>query len=67
MTAHHAGTLCLLAAFILLIVPNMTAPATKRLDLFTVSNGFPLYDEGTPVISYGIFGYCVRTITQTYE
>ncbi|KAI1861461.1 hypothetical protein JX265_004472 [Neoarthrinium moseri] len=63
-TVHHIGTYLVLAAFALLIVPDVTAPTVQHLSLFTVSNEFKLYNEGSPVINYGAFGYCLRVIPE---
>ncbi|KAK6084989.1 glutathione-dependent formaldehyde-activating enzyme [Seiridium cupressi] len=58
------GTIFLLAALALLLMLDIAAPTFTHLGLFTVSNDFTLYNDGTPIVSYGSFGYCVRVIPE---
>ncbi|KAK7940876.1 uncharacterized protein PG986_013263 [Apiospora aurea] len=66
---HHIGTFLLLAAFALLIVPDVTAPSAHHLSLFRttsnyISTSILNYASGNPVIDFGSFGYCVRIIPE---
>ncbi|KAK8019831.1 hypothetical protein PG990_004969 [Apiospora arundinis] len=63
---HHLGTLFVLVAFALLIVPDVTAPSVHHLSLFRVTGKYHTVlnngIRGTPIIDYGSFGYCIRTV-----
>jgi hypothetical protein len=61
----QVGNLLLLAALALLLALNATAPTFTHLGLFTVKNDFPLYNESSPILSYGSLGYCVQVVPES--
>ncbi|KAF4617023.1 hypothetical protein G7Y89_g15127 [Cudoniella acicularis] len=58
---HGIGTFLFLAAFALLIVPDLTAPTVRGLSLFTLTNRVNATGDSI-TIHYGSFGYCVLNI-----
>ncbi|KAI1370760.1 pali-domain-containing protein [Hypoxylon crocopeplum] len=58
---HHIGTFLLLAATVLLIITDISAPVVNNISMLRVD----LDDRGTsidrhPSVTFGTFGYCVR-------
>ncbi|KAF4965200.1 hypothetical protein FZEAL_10792 [Fusarium zealandicum] len=49
---HHIGAFLLLAATVLLIVVDITAPVVNNIALFKI-------DAGSSGVSFGTFGYCI--------
>ncbi|KAK8055873.1 SUR7/PalI family-domain-containing protein [Apiospora rasikravindrae] len=69
---HHIGTFFALAAFALLIVPDVTAPSVPHLSLYRTTSKYYStrilnYAAGNPMIDFGSFGYCVRIIPEPGE
>ncbi|KAG6034527.1 hypothetical protein E4U41_006518 [Claviceps citrina] len=57
---HHTGTLCLVAAFVLLLVVTITAPVANGLSMMHVNLGRNA--ASARQVTFGTFGYCVRGI-----
>jgi hypothetical protein len=67
---HHIGTFFLLAATVLLIITDISAPVVSDISLLRIelsSNGrsslFHDDDDRFPAITFGTFGYCTMDVT----
>ncbi|KAG6003386.1 hypothetical protein E4U21_002061 [Claviceps maximensis] len=55
---HHIGTICLVVAFVLLLVVTITAPVVNGLSIMHVNLG--RNTASAQQVTFGTFGYCVR-------
>ncbi|KAI1418449.1 pali-domain-containing protein [Hypoxylon sp. FL1857] len=59
---HHIGTFLLLAATVLLIITDISAPVVNGISMLRVDLGVASSNR-YPSITFGTFGYCVRDTT----
>ncbi|KAI2467407.1 pali-domain-containing protein [Annulohypoxylon bovei var. microspora] len=59
---HHIGTFLLFAATVLLIITDISAPVVSSISMLKIdlSNGGSSFNDRSPSITFGTFGYCVR-------
>ncbi|OTB00870.1 hypothetical protein M426DRAFT_65137 [Hypoxylon sp. CI-4A] len=61
---HHIGTFLLLAATVLLIMTDISAPVVNGISMLRVNlNNRGTTSDRDPSLTFGTFGYCVRDTT----